>query len=118
MRRRIAFVDGAQGFVLALAARVLQPGELALHVAGVEHAAHLGHRQAQGGRLGNKAVAGHRMLLVRWVTQSFKHNACPPHYRIKPRMARLLRGCQKHEGRPKAALGERAKLSPRCPAPA
>ena len=55
------------------------------------------------------------MLLVRWVTQSFKHNACPPHYRIKPRMARLLRGCQKHKSRPKAALAERVKGQPSEP---
>ncbi len=58
-----AFVHGAQGFVFALVARLLQPCELALDVTGVEHIAHLGHRQAQGGWLGNKAMAGHCMLL-------------------------------------------------------
>ena len=59
-----AFVHGAQGVVLTLVARLLQPRELALDVARVEHVAHLGHGQAQRRRLGNKALGGHRMLLV------------------------------------------------------
>jgi len=111
-----AFVHRAQRFMVALRAGILQPGQLARHVGRVEHAAHLGHRQAQGRGLRYKAVAGHLMLSPGQWTQPFKHSGATAVVGVIPHRPRR----QKKTALARAVLARRGAVSPGpwCPAPA
>jgi hypothetical protein len=86
-----AFIDAAQVVVVALAARLLQPRELALDLGGGKHVAYLRHRQAQNGGWGNKALFLHHVLL--WQTMRlFKHKTCPCCRPGKPYIRKTAQG--------------------------